>query len=210
MKEQGAGLMRSIGIRLAGTAFVLLIVVLAGGYVLKSGYDRRLTAIEQKIFSLENSGQQRGGAQAFLSSTPSQTTRQHAWLEASRAPYRALLRPQKPPQQSVRQRQQNRLTALEANFEREQVDNAWAVQTEADVRDMLAYAVATSGVDPTSTSVKCRGSSCRIEIDMALAAEPEDLLLQLSVDMAGTLPRSKSVVLSDEKGSKRLSIFATR
>lgn len=112
--------------------------------------------------------------------------------------------------QDVETRAKTRLGELHARFVRERVDDAWATRAEADVRDMLAYAIASSGFRPSASSVACRSHSCRIDVDMPMAADPDDLLLQLSADAVEMLPRSKTVIVPDGAGNKRLTIFATR
>lgn len=195
--------------RMMSIALALIAVALAGNGVVLNSYNERLTAIERKFSTLAPPPSGTIAERSPMSNDSPGTVQSYTRPQAPGSTYHApplnVMSPE-----GVEERRRNRLAKLAAVFERERVDNHWAAQTEAHVRDALTYAAATSGVEPIGSSVKCRSSSCRIEVDMPPSADPEDLLLQLSVDMSETLPRSRTVVLPDGKGNKRLSIFAAR
>ncbi len=197
---------------MAIVACVLSIIGLTAAFVMLRGYGNRLTAIEQALTALENSRQP--NATSFAGNRPlpaaPQPVRRQSPLQTSsaRSPASPLTLSADP--QDPEQRQLARLANLQADFERERVDNSWAVQTESDVRDILTYATASSGLDLGNSTIRCRSSSCKIQVDLPPGVDPEDMLLQLSVGMTELLPRSKIVALPDGKGGKRLSIFATR
>lgn len=198
--------MRSIGRYVSSISLVLIAALLIKILMLLNSQDERFAAIESllsKPAKFPHSGAAATRApDVRLGVTPPR--------ERSQARTTAVRSQSGTETQDIEQRRQNRLSKLAASFASEQVDNRWAAQTEAYVHDALAYAAATADAAPIDSSVTCKSRSCRIDIDMPGSSEPEDLLLQLSVDMSEILPHSKTVVLTDNDGNKRLSMFAER
>ena len=208
MDFNSSNLFRSTNVMQAAIALALLAVILIGSIVSKQDTDKRLTAIEAKLAALESaagSAEPSALRQSFQDAPAASAAR-----GATRSPLLRTRHATPPTAKQRVQQQRNRLVQLETGFNKERVDNAWAAETEAAVNDILSYVLLQSKIDSKDASVACRSDSCRIRVDMDRASDPDDLVLGMSAEMAGLLPRSKIVVLPDRNGNKRVEIFASR
>ncbi len=96
---------------------------------------------------------------------------------------------------------QEQMAIVEADFQREPLDRAWALQTAGTVQEVLTS-------DPLGQSaiqhVECRSHTCRVELATAESGELNKALPLLLQQLAPTLPSVTANSLTDSAGERMI------
>lgn len=93
-------------------------------------------------------------------------------------------------------------------FAAEQMDPAWAPQKEAELSTIASQpGFATAGVKPTSLSMDCKSSMCRIDGQFASNGEAEDWILIYMSSVGSAMPNSVVSRTQNPDGSTRVEIY---
>ncbi|MBJ6977906.1 hypothetical protein [Luteimonas sp. MC1895] len=95
-----------------------------------------------------------------------------------------------------------------ARYASEQVDPAWAPQKESQLTGIASNeAFAQAGAKPTSLSVDCRSSMCRVDGAFETRSQAEDWVMMYMSSVGGTMPNSIVSRTQAEDGSTRVEIY---
>ncbi|MBJ6980530.1 hypothetical protein [Luteimonas sp. MC1572] len=93
-------------------------------------------------------------------------------------------------------------------FAAEQVDPAWAPQKEAELAGIAGQSgFETAGVRPTSLSMDCKSSMCKIDGQFASNGEAEDWILIYMSSVGSAMPSSVVSRTQNPDGSTRVEIY---
>lgn len=105
--------------------------------------------------------------------------------------------------------QQKRLNVLNAEFEREAINPAWAAKATTGMEEAIVYALDNSNVKTGTGDVDCRSTQCRVRINLSSEAY-DDFLTYLSVGAAKLLPKARIVTLTRDDGTLDVSLYSSK
>lgn len=95
-----------------------------------------------------------------------------------------------------------------ARYASEQVDPAWAPQKESQLTQIASNAAfEQAGAKPSSLSVDCRSSMCRVDGAFETRSQAEDWVMMYMSSVGGTMPNSIVSSSQAEDGSTRVEIY---
>ena len=111
-----------------------------------------------------------------------------------------------------REEQQARTAALKEQsaqrYASEQVDPAWAPAKITELNGIAADPVfASTGVEPSSLSIDCRSSMCRIDGQFEDASKAEDWIMLYSSSVGSKMPSSIISRTRNPDGTMRVEIY---
>ena len=96
----------------------------------------------------------------------------------------------------------------EQRFASEQVDPAWAPQKERELRDVASQETfEVAGANPTSLSIDCRSSMCRLNGEFESNGKGEDWILMYMSSVGSSMPNSIVSRTRNPDGSMRVEIY---
>lgn len=95
-----------------------------------------------------------------------------------------------------------------ARFASEQVDPAWAPAKESELSALAANtAYEEAGAKPSSLTVDCRSSMCRLDGRFESRGQAEDWVMMYMATVGGAMPNSIVSRTQAEDGSTRVEIY---
>lgn len=184
-------------------AAVVVVAVIAGTFILRRGEAPGLADVPESTAAAAEDPVAQAPVPAYRGARPARASGEPLEQQvATRLGRQAESRAQ----HAARIRELKGQSA--ARYASEQVDPAWAPQKESQLTALASNeGFAQAGAKPSSLSIDCRSSMCRVDGAFETRSQAEDWVMMYMSSAGGTLPNSVVSHTQAEDGSARVEIY---